>query len=86
MLIGKVIGTATSTVKHASMEACKLLIVQPMMADGRSTDGEPMVAVDHLGAGIGQRVVLTSDGAAIREMLRAAASPVRWSVAGIADE
>ena len=86
MLIGKVMGTATSTAKHASMQACKLLIVQHLMADGRTVDGDPLVAIDQLGAGIGQRVMLTSDGAGTREMLGTDATPVRWSVIGIPDE
>lgn len=86
MLIGRVVGTATSTVKHASMQACKLLVVQPLMADGESIDGDPLVVVDQLGAGLGERVILTSDGVATREMLHTEATPVRWSVVGIPDE
>ena len=86
MLTATVIGTAVSTVKHASMAGCKLLVVQPMMADGKSPDGFPLVAIDQLGAGVGERVMLTSDGAGTREMLRSEATPVRWSVIGIEDE
>ena len=85
MLLGKVVGTAVSTVKHSSMEGCKLLVVQPLMADRRTGDGDPLVAVDRLGAGVGARVILTSDGVGTREMLGADATPVRWSVVGIKD-
>ena len=74
---GLVIGTATSSVKHASMEGWKLLVVQFLQADGSSPDGEPVLAVDNLGAGAGQLVVLTSDGKGTRELLKSNTTPVR---------
>lgn len=86
MQVAKVIGTAVSTVKHHSMNACKLLIVQPLMADQTSPDGYPLVAIDTIGAGIAERVMITSDGAGTRKMLNADATPVRWSVIGIEDD
>ena len=86
MLVGKVVGTATSTVKHASMNGQKLLIIQPVLTDGVQPDGDPLVAVDGVGAGIGETVVLTSDGAFAREQLKTDATPVRWAVIGIRDE
>ena len=85
MLSAKVIGSAVSTVKHSSMEGCKLLVVQPTMADRSSPDGYPLVAIDTIGAGPGERVMITSDGAGTRKMLNADATPVRWSVIGIED-
>ncbi|HEX7446455.1 MAG TPA: EutN/CcmL family microcompartment protein [Pirellulales bacterium] len=85
MQLGKVIGTATSTVKHRSMERCKLLVVQLLAADGASPDGEPVLAVDALGAGRGDTVLLSSDGQATRELLKSDTTPVRWSVQGIPD-
>ena len=85
MQIGLVIGTATATVKHPSMNGWKLLVVQPYMADGRSPDGEPVLAVDSLGAGRGERVLMTSDGKGTRTLLKNENTPVRWSVMGIAD-
>jgi len=86
MLLARVIGTAIATIKHHSMRGRKLMIVQPLMADGVSPDGDPLVVVDGLGAGIGQRVILTSDGVWSRELLQTKATPVRWTVAGIADQ
>jgi len=85
MLYGKVIGTAVATVKHASMEKQKLLVVQPCMADCRSPDGDPQVAVDGVGAGVGEFVMITSDGAYAREILGVEKTPVRWTVIGIDD-
>jgi ethanolamine utilization protein EutN len=85
MQVGLVIGTATATVKHPSMNGWKLLVVQPFMTDGRTPDGEPVLAVDSLGAGTGEQVLITSDGKGTRTLLKSENTPVRWSVMGIAD-
>jgi ethanolamine utilization protein EutN len=86
MLPAHVIGTATSTVKHPSLQGCRLLIVQPQLNDGRTPDGEPLVAADLLGAGVGQTVIITSDGRQAQELLESDTTPVRWTVMGIRDE
>ena len=85
MQIAEVIGRATATVKHPSMEGWRLLIVQPLMADG-GNDGDPLIAIDELGGGRGDRVIITSDGKHVSELLKAKNSPVRWAVLGIADD
>ena len=85
MLVGEVIGRAISTVKHSSMEGTKLLVIQPRMADGESADGDPLVAVDAVGAGMGETVMITSDGRGARQLLGVDATPVRWTVIGIQD-
>lgn len=82
---GIVIGTATSTVKHPSLAGWKLLLVQFMQADGKTRDGEPVLAIDHLGAGQGQTVMLTSDGRAARDLVGTENTPIRYSVAGVVD-
>ena len=86
MLTAKVIGHATATVKHVSMEGWKLLVVQPLAADGSSPDGEPVLAIDRLGAGRRDRVIISSDGKSTRELMGHMATPVRWAVIGIEDE
>ena len=48
MQLGLVVGTATATRKHASLAGVKLLVVQALLADGESPDGEPVLAVDRL--------------------------------------
>ena len=85
MQLGLVVGTATSTVKHATLRGQKLLIVQPLMADGKGADGDPQIAVDAVGAGTGERVMITSDGKFVREIVKQENTPIRWSVIGIAD-
>ena len=85
MYYGRVVGNATATVKHPSMEGCKLLLVMALQADGRSIEGDPVLVVDTLGAGKGEKVMITSDGMGARELLGDQTSPVRWTVLGIAD-
>ena len=66
------------------MHGCKLLVVQPQLTDGRP-DGDPLLAVDGVGAGVGEEVMITSDGRGAREMLGHEATPVRWTIIGSCD-
>jgi ethanolamine utilization protein EutN len=84
MQIGVVVGQGVSTVKHPSLKGWRLLLVQLLGIDNQP-DGEPLLAIDHLGAGVGSRVILTNDGAAARELVGAKNSPVRWMVLGMCD-
>lgn len=77
MLKGKVIGSATATVKHPSMNGWKLLVVR--------TEAEPVLAIDRLGAGRGDEVIISSDGKFTSEQIGTPNTPVRWSVIGIID-
>jgi len=73
-------GYATSTLKHKSLEGWRLLIAVP-----DSPDTPPQIVLDDLGAGIGQRVLITSDGGEARKMVGDPNSPARWTVCGIID-
>jgi ethanolamine utilization protein EutN len=84
MQIGRVVGYAVSTVKHPSLQGWKLLVVQLIGIDDK-TDGEPILAIDRLGAGSGDRVLVCNDGAEARVMVGAKNSPARWFVMGLAD-
>ena len=86
MQLALVLGTVTSTVKHPSLEGWKLLVAQPLAADEKSPDGDPVLAIDPLGAGRGETVVITNDGIAARQLIGDAKTPARWSVIGIRDE
>ena len=67
------------------MQGWRLLVVQPLSADRRSPDGDPVLAVDSLGAGRGETVIISSDGRGTRALLKSDNTPVRWSVIGIPD-
>ena len=62
----------------------KLLACQALGSDGRPA-GDPVLAVDQLGAGMGDRVILSSDGRGLRNLLNDENSPVRWWTLGIVD-
>ena len=68
MQLAVVQGRATTTVRHCSLASAKLLICQPLGAE-RQPSGDPVLAVDKLGAGAGDKVVLTSDGYGLRTIL-----------------
>jgi ethanolamine utilization protein EutN len=85
MQIGRVVGHATATVKHATLRGWRLLLVQMLLANG-GEDGEPLLAIDHLGAGVGALVIATNDGAAVRELVGAKNTPIRWLVLGMCDQ
>ena len=86
MLKGKVVFPTIATIKHVSMEHQKLMLVQPLMADESEPDGDPLVAIDCVGAGIGDFVVITSDGRFVRERVKFQATPIRWAIIGIEDK
>ena len=85
MQLAQVIGRATSTVKHPSLEGWRMLLVQPL-GQGNKPDGEPLLAIDALGGSRGDLVMITSDGASVREMMKTDNTPVRWAILGIKDE
>jgi ethanolamine utilization protein EutN len=66
------------------MHGWKLLIVQPLDLAGRP-EGDPILAIDMLGAGRGTKVVISNDGKGAREMVGSDNSPVRWTVIGVMD-
>jgi ethanolamine utilization protein EutN len=84
MQIGRVVGHGVSTVKHASLQGWRLLLVQPLTPDEKP-DGEPLLAIDNLGAGAASRVIISNDGAGARELVGVKNSPVRWMVLGVCD-
>jgi ethanolamine utilization protein EutN len=84
MQLGRVVGQGVATIKHPSLKGWKLLLVQPLAADG-TDDGEPLLAIDTLGAGTSHRVILSNDGAGARELVGAKDSPARWTVLGVCD-
>ena len=85
MLLGIVIGHATSTIKHESLEGWRLLVVQPLSST-RQPDGDPQIAATALSPAVGQTVVLNSDGKAARELIGHPKSPLRYFVIAIESE
>ena len=85
MQLGTVIGHATATVKHPSLNGWRMLLVQPLNV-AKEPEADPLLVVDRLGAGAGSLVVINSDGKGARELIGDEKSPVRWFTVGIVDE
>jgi len=85
MQLARVEGNLVATRKHPSFDGWRLVICQPIGLDGNS-EGTPIVAIDPYGAGMHQRVVVSSDGAASRNTVGDQKSPVRMMITGIVDE
>ncbi|HTL58345.1 MAG TPA: EutN/CcmL family microcompartment protein [Candidatus Limnocylindrales bacterium] len=85
MFLARVEGNVVATRKHPSLEGWRLVICQPISATG-VPEGVPQVAIDAHGAGMHQRVVISSDGMAARKAVRDDKSPARWMIIAIVDE
>jgi ethanolamine utilization protein EutN len=85
MLIARVIGEVVATRKHPSHEGLKLLMVQPLNLDG-SARGDAVVAVDSVDAGVGDRVLLATEGFSAMSAVDRPQSPTEMAVIGIVDE
>lgn len=85
MLLARVEGNVVATRKHPSLEGWRMIICQPINSAGEA-EGAPQIAIDPHGAGLHQRVVISSDGLAARKAVGDDKSPVRWMITAIVDE
>ncbi len=85
MLIARVLGEVVATQKHPSHVGCKVLVVQPLNLDG-SNRGDAVIALDAVDAGVGDRVLLTTDGFAAMTSVGRTQSPIDMAVIGFIDE
>ncbi len=84
MQIARVIGAVVSTHKHPAFEAAKLLLVQPLNLDD-SPRGNALLAIDGVGAGVHERVLVVLEGRAAGEALGKKGAPVDAAIIGIID-
>ena len=84
MQIGRVVGTVVATQKHRTFEGAKLMLVQPLNADD-TPRGAPVLAVDGVGAGVDEKVLVVIEGRAAGEALGRKAAPVDAAIIGIND-
>ena len=85
MILARVDGVIVSTVCHPSLHGCRTIVCQPLDAQGHD-EGTPILAIDPHGAGLHQRVILSTDGSATRDYVKDPKSPLRNLIIGIADE
>ncbi len=85
MFIAKVIGTVVATRKHELLVGSKIQVVQPLEPQTRKPSGEPIVALDTVGAGVGE-VVMVVSGSGARQAVDNASCPVDATIIGIIDQ
>jgi ethanolamine utilization protein EutN len=84
MLIARVIGEVVSTQKHSSHEGRKILLVQPLNLDD-TPRGDPVVALDAVDAGAGDKVLLVTEGFSAMTSVGRPQSPIDMAVIGFID-
>lgn len=84
MLIGRVVGTVVATRKDPELEGLKMLLVRPADPEGRPT-GAPLVAIDAVGAGLGE-VVLYAAGSSARLTRETKDRPVDHVIMAVVDQ
>ena len=81
MILGSVIGEIYGTIKHPFYEGKKLLVIEK-----ESPAGGYLIAVDSVGAGVGEHVLVLDEGNGARQVLESTDGPVRSVVVGIVDQ
>jgi len=84
MQICRVVGTLVATQKHRKFEGAKLMLVQPLNMDD-TPRGNALLAVDGVGAGVDEKVLVVLEGRAAGEALGKKAAPVDAAIVGIID-
>jgi len=84
MLIGRVIGDVVATQKSPSHQGRKILVVQPLNLDG-SDRGDVVLALDAVDAGIGDRVLIVTEGFSAMTAVGRPNSPIDMAVVGVID-
>ena len=84
MQIGRVVGTVVATQKNRKLEGAKLLLVQPLTLEDEPR-GVAVLAIDSVGAGVGEKVLIVMEGKAAGDALRRKAAAVDAAIVGIVD-
>jgi microcompartment protein CcmK/EutM len=82
--IARVVGNVIATLKHRKFEGAKLLLVQPITLDDQPK-GPALLAVDSVGAGVHEKVLVVIEGRAANDALGQKGAPVDAAIIGIID-
>ena len=85
MKLARVIGTIVSTIQHSSFDGHRLMLCTYLTPEGYST-GKQEIAVDLVQSGVGDRVLIMSEGNGVRQLLGTDAGPIRDVIVGVVDE
>jgi microcompartment protein CcmK/EutM len=86
MLMCRVVGNAVATHSHPSLKGFSMLLCRQEDPEGKSTGSPPFVAIDLFGAGLHQRVFVSTDGIGARGIVDDESSPVRNYIQGLIDD
>jgi len=84
VILGRIAGSLVSTIRHPSLDGRKMLVVERLDGAGRP-DGGYLIALDAVGAGAGETVLVLDEGNGARQILDAPNAPVRSMVVGVVD-
>jgi len=84
MILGKVVGNVVSTIKLPVYQGYKILVVQPVN-DKEEPQGESVLALDTVQAGVGDTVLVIDEGNSSRLIVNNSTAPVRTMIVGIVD-
>lgn len=85
MILGRVSGSLYSTINHKYFDGKRILLVDLITPDGKKT-GDYLIAIDTVGAGAGEKVLIIDEGNSARQILDSEEGPVRSVIVGIVDE
>ena len=86
MFLAKISGNVVSTQKNLSLKSHKLLLFKKINLEGNYIDNKEEIALDVIDAGIGDRVLVVKEGAAVQQILGHKNSPVNTMVVAIVDD
>ena len=84
MKLGRVVGTVVSTINAPAFDGRTLLLCDLLDPSGRPAGGY-LIAVDSIGAGAGETVLILDEGNGARQVLGAPGAPIRTVIVGIVD-
>ncbi len=84
MILGRVSGSLYSTINHAYYDGMRILLVDLITPEGKTT-GDYLFAIDTVGAGAGEKVLIIDEGNSARQILDSEDGPVRSVIIGIVD-
>ena len=84
MILGRITGSVVSTIHHPVVDGRKLLVAERLDQTGRPSGGY-IIAIDAIGAGQGETVLILDEGNGARQILDDSNAPVRSIVVGVVD-
>ena len=84
MILARIVGSVVSTIHHPIVNGRKLLLAERLDETGQPTGGY-LIALDAIGAGKGETVLVLDEGNGARQILDDSKAPVRSVVVGIVD-